>query len=44
MAIRDGERSGKARLEIVVDGEEPPEMLQVCWGPDISAGRRRGPE
>uniref|UniRef100_A0A8C4UVZ5 Macrophage-capping protein n=1 Tax=Falco tinnunculus TaxID=100819 RepID=A0A8C4UVZ5_FALTI len=29
MAIRDGERSGKARLEIVVDGEEPPEMLQV---------------
>ncbi|XP_055552285.1 LOW QUALITY PROTEIN: macrophage-capping protein [Falco cherrug] len=29
MAIRDGERGGKARLEIVVDGEEPPEMLQV---------------
>uniref|UniRef100_A0A8C8B5Z4 Capping actin protein, gelsolin like n=1 Tax=Otus sunia TaxID=257818 RepID=A0A8C8B5Z4_9STRI len=28
-AIRDGERGGKAGLEIVVDGEEPPEMLQV---------------
>ncbi|NWW54696.1 CAPG protein, partial [Pedionomus torquatus] len=28
-AIRDGERGGKARLEIVVDGEEPPEMLKV---------------
>ncbi|XP_009881760.1 PREDICTED: macrophage-capping protein [Charadrius vociferus] len=28
-AIRDGERGGKARLEIVVDSEEPPEMLQV---------------
>ncbi|NXN71896.1 CAPG protein, partial [Himantopus himantopus] len=28
-AIRDGERGGKARLEIVVDGEEPSEMLQV---------------
>ncbi|KAM9607977.1 macrophage-capping protein isoform 3-T3 [Morphnus guianensis] len=28
-AIRDGERGGKARLEIVADGEEPPEMLQV---------------
>ncbi|XP_063214889.1 macrophage-capping protein isoform X3 [Chroicocephalus ridibundus] len=28
-AIRDGERGGKALLEIVVDGEEPPEMLQV---------------
>lgn len=28
-AIRDGERGGKARLEVVVDGEEPPEMLQV---------------
>ncbi|NXK00871.1 CAPG protein, partial [Corythaixoides concolor] len=28
-SIRDGERGGKARLEIVADGEEPPEMLQV---------------
>uniref|UniRef100_A0A8C5U7B0 Capping actin protein, gelsolin like n=1 Tax=Malurus cyaneus samueli TaxID=2593467 RepID=A0A8C5U7B0_9PASS len=28
-AIRDGERGGKARLEIVADGEEPPEMIQV---------------
>ncbi|NXT92425.1 CAPG protein, partial [Anhinga rufa] len=28
-AIRDSERGGKARLEIVADGEEPPEMLQV---------------
>ncbi|XP_014814208.1 PREDICTED: macrophage-capping protein isoform X2 [Calidris pugnax] len=28
-AIRDGERGGKARLEIVVDSEEPPEMLKV---------------
>ncbi|XP_033926511.1 macrophage-capping protein isoform X3 [Melopsittacus undulatus] len=28
-AIRDGERRGRARLEIVADGEEPPEMLQV---------------
>lgn len=32
-AIRDGERGGKAGLEIVVDGEEPPEMLQVSWTP-----------
>ncbi|NXF12346.1 CAPG protein, partial [Smithornis capensis] len=28
-AIRDSERGGKARLEIVADGEEPPEMIQV---------------
>ncbi|NXD73014.1 CAPG protein, partial [Eolophus roseicapillus] len=28
-AIRDSERRGRARLEIVADGEEPPEMLQV---------------
>ncbi|KAM4756382.1 macrophage-capping protein isoform 1-T3 [Cyanocitta cristata] len=28
-AIRDSERGGKARLEIVADGEEPPEMVQV---------------
>ncbi|NWI99837.1 CAPG protein, partial [Crypturellus undulatus] len=28
-AIRDGERRGKARVEVVADGEEPPEMLQV---------------
>ncbi|XP_048784091.1 macrophage-capping protein isoform X1 [Lagopus muta] len=28
-AIRDSERGGKARLETVMDGEEPPEMLQV---------------
>lgn len=42
-AIRDGERGGKARLEIVADGEEPPEMLQVRWGPDVPTGRRGGP-
>ncbi|XP_068776718.1 macrophage-capping protein isoform X2 [Struthio camelus] len=28
-AIRDGERRGKAHVEVVADGEEPPEMLQV---------------
>ncbi|NXT30319.1 CAPG protein, partial [Syrrhaptes paradoxus] len=28
-AMRDGERGGRARLEIVADSEEPPEMLQV---------------
>ncbi|NXG24022.1 CAPG protein, partial [Grallaria varia] len=28
-AIRDSERAGTVRLEIVVDGEEPPEMVQV---------------
>ncbi|XP_065601110.1 macrophage-capping protein [Cyrtonyx montezumae] len=28
-AIRDSERGGKARVETVGDGEEPPEMLQV---------------
>ncbi|POI20370.1 hypothetical protein CIB84_015882, partial [Bambusicola thoracicus] len=28
-AIRDGERGSKVRLEVVMDGEEPPEMLQV---------------
>ncbi|RMB91518.1 hypothetical protein DUI87_32097 [Hirundo rustica rustica] len=27
-AIRDSERGGKALLEIVADGEEPPEMVQ----------------
>lgn len=35
-AIRDSERQGKARLEIVADGEEPAEMIQVegseRWG------------
>uniref|UniRef100_A0A8C3V643 Capping actin protein, gelsolin like n=1 Tax=Catharus ustulatus TaxID=91951 RepID=A0A8C3V643_CATUS len=29
-ASRDSERGGKAHLEIVADGEEPPEMVQVC--------------
>ncbi|XP_050165984.1 macrophage-capping protein [Myiozetetes cayanensis] len=29
VAIRDSQRGGKARLEMVVDGEEPPEMIQV---------------
>lgn len=43
-AIRDGERGGKARLEIVADGEEPPEMLQVRQGPNVPPGRRGGPE
>lgn len=28
-AIRDGQRGSKVRLEMVMDGEEPPEMLQV---------------
>ncbi|NWU93304.1 CAPG protein, partial [Upupa epops] len=28
-AIRDGERGGTARLELVRDGEEPPELLQA---------------
>ncbi|XP_053125024.1 macrophage-capping protein isoform X2 [Hemicordylus capensis] len=28
-AIRDSERKGKARVEIVADGEEPAEMIQV---------------
>lgn len=29
MAIRDSERQGKAQVEIVTDGEEPAEMIQV---------------
>ncbi|XP_006031230.1 macrophage-capping protein [Alligator sinensis] len=29
MAIRDSERRGRARVEIVTDGEEPAEMIQV---------------
>nr|XP_036868071.1 macrophage-capping protein isoform X2 [Manis javanica] len=29
LAIRDSERQGKARVEIVTDGEEPAEMIQV---------------
>ncbi|XP_055972729.1 macrophage-capping protein [Sorex fumeus] len=29
VAIRDSERHGKARVEIVADGEEPPEMIHV---------------
>lgn len=29
MAIRDSERQGKAQVEIVTDGEEPSEMIQV---------------
>lgn len=47
-AIRDSERGGKARLEIVADGEEPPEMVQVCphWaerGTWVSLGWLRDP-
>ncbi|KAI5140874.1 Macrophage-Capping Protein [Manis pentadactyla] len=29
LAIRDSERQGKARVEIVTDGDEPAEMIQV---------------
>ncbi|XP_021113889.1 macrophage-capping protein isoform X2 [Heterocephalus glaber] len=29
LAIRDSERQGKAQVEIVTDGEEPAEMIQV---------------
>ena len=29
LAIRDSERQGKARVEIVTDGEEPADMIQV---------------
>lgn len=29
MAIRDSERKGKAKVEIVADGEEPAEMIAV---------------
>ena len=29
LAIRDGERQGKAHVEIVTDGEEPADMIQV---------------
>ncbi|XP_001364175.1 macrophage-capping protein [Monodelphis domestica] len=29
LAIRDSERQGKAQVEIVTDGEEPSEMIQV---------------
>lgn len=29
MAIRDSERQGKAQVEMVTDGEEPAEMIQV---------------
>ncbi|XP_068957196.1 macrophage-capping protein isoform X3 [Petaurus breviceps papuanus] len=29
LAIRDSERQGKAQMEIVTDGEEPSEMMQV---------------
>lgn len=37
LAIRDSERQGKAQVEIITDGEEPAEMIQVgdigvgCW-------------
>lgn len=39
LAIRDSERQGKARVEIVSDGEEPAEMIQVggLWGWEASA-------
>ncbi|CAM2108638.1 unnamed protein product [Caretta caretta] len=42
LAIRDSERQGKARVEIVSDGEEPPEMIQVL-GPK-PALRQGSPE
>lgn len=29
-AIWHSEWGGKAHLEVVADGEEPPEMVQVC--------------
>lgn len=29
LAIRDSERQGKAHVEIVTDGEEPADMIQV---------------
>lgn len=34
LAIRDSERQGKAQVEIVTDGEEPADMIQVerCCG------------
>lgn len=35
LAIRDSERQGKAQVEIITDGEEPAEMIQV-W--DIGVG------
>ena len=35
LAIRDGERQGKAHVEIVTDGEEPANMIQVL-GPKPS--------
>lgn len=37
LAIRDSERQGKAQVEIVTDGEEPAEMIQVggCWGAQL---------
>ncbi|KAK2119814.1 hypothetical protein P7K49_001200 [Saguinus oedipus] len=35
LAIRDSERQGKAQVEIVTDGEEPDEMIQVL-GPKPS--------
>lgn len=44
LAIRDSERQGKAQVEIVTDGEEPAEMIQVGerWGgqPGEAVGRR----
>lgn len=47
-ASYDSERGGKAHLEIVADGEEPPEMGQVCphWaerGIWVSLGWLRDP-
>uniref|UniRef100_A0A2K5S951 Gelsolin-like domain-containing protein n=1 Tax=Cebus imitator TaxID=2715852 RepID=A0A2K5S951_CEBIM len=35
LAVRDSERQGKAQVEIVTDGEEPDEMIQVL-GPKPS--------
>lgn len=50
LAIRDSERQGKAQVEIVTDGEEPAEMIQVCgvqgwvawWDPLPGNGWERG--
>lgn len=47
LAIRDSERQGKAQVEIVTDGEEPAEMIQVegdfgLGGPCLEATKRSG--
>lgn len=48
LAIRDSERQGKAQVEIVADGEEPGEMIQVgdagegSWEPLLLRKAKRG--